>query len=90
MLTYRAMYKHLDEGIHGEVIDFPVATDPEADLEEPTHLLLRAASRVETVPLRLPIELLDWLGPRHPHIVTWPAVSNQPGLLCFQSARLLQ
>lgn len=85
MLTYRAMYKFLDEGVHGEVLDFPGAitagkdldearrllasalvdmaethlmngeplpipdptcTNPEADLEEPIHLLLTAAHRV--------------------------------------------
>ena len=85
MLTYKAMYKFLDDGIHGEVLDFPGvitwgasleetrrllasalsdmaetnllngeplpspdpdATDAEADLEEPIHLLLTAATRV--------------------------------------------
>jgi predicted RNase H-like HicB family nuclease len=85
MLTYRAMYKFLDEGVHGEVLDFPgvitagrdlddarrllasalvdmaethlihgeplpvpdpTCTDPDADLEEPIHLLLTAAHRV--------------------------------------------
>ena len=89
MLTYRAMYKYLDDGVHAEVLDFPGvitsavdltearrllasalvdmaeasldagealprpdgnATDPEADLEEPIHLILKAASRVEQVP----------------------------------------
>ncbi len=88
MLTYRAMYKYFDEGVHGEVLDFPGAitcgsdleqvrhllasalvdmaettpmrgeplpppdpacTDPDADLEEPIHLLLKAASRVALV-----------------------------------------
>ena len=85
MLTYKAMYKFLDDGVHGEVLDFPGAitagrnleearrllesaladmaethllhgealplpdptrTDPDADLEEPIHLLLTAAHRV--------------------------------------------
>jgi predicted RNase H-like HicB family nuclease len=85
MLTYKAMYKFLAEGVHAEVLDFPgvitfgddlkearrllasalvdmaetnllqgeslpqpdpACTDPEADLEEPIHLLLTAASRV--------------------------------------------
>jgi predicted RNase H-like HicB family nuclease len=85
MLTYKAMYKFLDDGVHGEVLDFPGAitagrdldearrllasalvdmaethllegeslplpdptrTDPEADLEEPIHLVLTAAHRV--------------------------------------------
>ena len=88
MLTYKAMYKYLDEGVHGEVLDFPgvitcgtdlaearrllasalvdmaetnllrgeplpqpdpTCTDPDADLEEPIHLLLKAASRVAFV-----------------------------------------
>jgi predicted RNase H-like HicB family nuclease len=89
MISYKAMYKYLDEGIHGEILDFPGVitwgatleevrrslasalvdmaetnllhgeplpqpdpnlTDPEADLEEPIHLLLTAASRVNMVP----------------------------------------
>ena len=88
MLTYKAMYKFLDQGVHAEVLDFPGAisfgatleearrllasalvdlaetnllrgeplpqpdsgcTDPEADLEEPIHLLLTAASHVTIV-----------------------------------------
>lgn len=90
MLTFKAMYKNIDKGVHGEVLDFPGAiafgadldearrmlasalvdmaetslllgeplprpdptvTDPEADLEEPIHLLLTAASRVALQPL---------------------------------------
>jgi predicted RNase H-like HicB family nuclease len=90
MLTYRAMYKYLDDGVHAEVLDFPgvitsgkdldearrllasalvdmaetnllmgeslpqpalTCTAPEADLEEPIHLLLKAASRVALIPL---------------------------------------
>jgi len=89
MLTYKAMYKFLGDGVHGEVLDFPGTitsasslaearrslagalvdmaetqllrgaalplpnpsqSDPEADLEEPIHLLLRASSRVEVTP----------------------------------------
>ncbi len=89
MLTYKAMYKFLDEGVHGEILDFPgtitfapnlekarsslanalvemaetnlingeplpkpnpLFTDPEADLEEPIHLILSAASRIRIVP----------------------------------------
>lgn len=89
MLTYKAMYKFLDLGVHAEVLDFPgtitfgenlaearrllanalvdmaetnllhgeplpkpdpTCTDPEADLEEPIHLLLSAASHVSVVP----------------------------------------
>lgn len=89
MLTYKAMYKFLDQGVHAEVLDFPgtitsganleearrslanalvdmaetnllrgeplpqpdpSCTDPEADLEEPIHLLLSAASHICVVP----------------------------------------
>ena len=89
MLTYKAIYKYVDKGIHAEVLDFPgvitcaadleearrllasalvdmaetnlikgeplpqpdpTCTDPDADLEEPIHLLLKAASRVALVP----------------------------------------
>ncbi|MEM8642667.1 MAG: hypothetical protein AAGG51_28190 [Cyanobacteria bacterium P01_G01_bin.54] len=89
MLTYKAMYKFLDEGVHAEVLDFPGTisfaenleqarrslasalvdmaetnllkgeslpqpdssrTDPEADLEEPIHLILNAASHVRIIP----------------------------------------
>jgi predicted RNase H-like HicB family nuclease len=89
MLIYKAMYKYLDEGVHGEVLDFPgvitcganleearrllasalvdmaetnllhgeplpqpdpARTNPDADLEEPIYLLLRAACRVALIP----------------------------------------
>jgi predicted RNase H-like HicB family nuclease len=89
MLTYKAMYKFLDKGVHGEVLDFPgvitwgddlgearrllagalvdmaetnliagealplpdpTCSDPDADLEEPIHLLLNAATQVAIVP----------------------------------------
>ena len=89
MLTYKAMHKYLDEGVHAEVLDFPgvitwdtsleearrllasalvdvaetnllkgeslpqpdpTCSNPDADLEEPIHLLLKAASRVLLVP----------------------------------------
>jgi predicted RNase H-like HicB family nuclease len=89
MLTYKAMYKFLAEGVHGEVLDSPgvitcgkdleetrrllasalvdmaetsllngesvpqpdaTRTDPEADLEEPIHLILNAAAQVRIVP----------------------------------------
>jgi predicted RNase H-like HicB family nuclease len=89
MLTYKAMYKSVEGGVHAEVLDFPRVitsgadleearrmlasalvdmaetnllmgealplpdpncTSPDADLEEPIHLLLTAASRVALVP----------------------------------------
>jgi predicted RNase H-like HicB family nuclease len=98
MLTYKAMYKFLDEGVHAEVLDFPgvitcgdnlVAarrllgsalvdmaetnlldgeplpqpdpdcTDPDADLEEPIHLVLRAASRERRTTVPRHREILD-------------------------------
>ena len=33
MLTYKAMYKYLDQGVHAEVLDFPGAITCGADLE---------------------------------------------------------
>ncbi|MEW6351518.1 MAG: type II toxin-antitoxin system HicB family antitoxin [Thermodesulfobacteriota bacterium] len=89
MLTYKAMFKFHDEGVHAEVLDFPgtitcgqtleearrllagaladmaetalrlgeplpqpdpSCTDPEADLEEPIHLLVTATSRISIAP----------------------------------------
>ena len=89
MLTYKAMYKYLDDGVHGEVLDFPgvitwatdleearrllantvvdmaetnflqgepfpqqdsMISDPHADLEEPSYLLLKGANQVVLVP----------------------------------------
>jgi predicted RNase H-like HicB family nuclease len=89
MLTYKAMYKYLDEGVHAEVLDFPgvitfgknleearrllssalvdmaetnllygdplphpdpTRSDPDADIEEPIHLVLTATPRVTIVP----------------------------------------
>jgi predicted RNase H-like HicB family nuclease len=89
VLTYKAMYKFVEGGVHAEVLDFPgvitsasdleparrllasalvdVAetslllgeplprpdasrTDDEADIEEPVHLLLSAASHVSVAP----------------------------------------
>lgn len=88
MLTYKAMYKFVEGGVHGEVLDFPgvitcgrdidearsllasalvdmsetnlmmgealpnpdpAVSDPEADLEEPIHLILNASSRINLV-----------------------------------------
>ena len=89
MLTYKAMYKYLDEGVHAEVLDFPgvitfgenlrearrmlasalvdmaetnllhneplphpdpMCSDPDADIEEPIHLLLTATSHINLIP----------------------------------------
>jgi predicted RNase H-like HicB family nuclease len=92
MLTYKAMYRYLDEAVHAEVLDYPgvfslgatldearrmlasalvdmaeadlmdgrplpqpdpQAGDPDADIEEPIHLLLTAASVVAHIPRRV-------------------------------------
>ncbi|MFO3796765.1 MAG: type II toxin-antitoxin system HicB family antitoxin [Anaerolineales bacterium] len=42
MLTYKAMYKVLDEGVHGEVLDFPGVITWGADWEETRRLLASA------------------------------------------------
>jgi predicted RNase H-like HicB family nuclease len=91
MLTYKAMYKYLDEAVHAEVLDYPgvislgatleearrmlasalvdvaetdllegrplpppdpTADDADADIVEPIHLLLTAASVVVQMPQR--------------------------------------
>ena len=89
MITYKAMYRFLDEGVHAEVLDYPGVitcgkdlestrrllagalldmaetdlieghplpkvdpsqSDPDADLEEPIHLVLKASFHVDVVP----------------------------------------
>ena len=42
MLTYKAMYKFLDEGVHAQVLDFPGVITWGADLEETRRLLASA------------------------------------------------
>ena len=42
MLTYRAMYKFLDDGVHAEVLDFPGAISCGKDLNE-ARVMLRSA-----------------------------------------------
>lgn len=42
MLTYKAMYKFLDDGVHGEVLDFPGVLTCGKDLEETRRLLSSA------------------------------------------------
>jgi len=39
MLTYKAMYKFLDQGIHAEVLDFPGTITLGTTLEEARRLL---------------------------------------------------
>ena len=42
MLTYKAMYKFLDQGVHAEVLDFPGTITSGATLEEARRLLASA------------------------------------------------
>ena len=42
MLTYKAMYKLLDEGVHAEVLDFPGVITCGKDIEEARRLLASA------------------------------------------------
>ena len=42
MLTYKAMYKFTDDGVHGEVLDFPGAITCGKDLAEARRLLAGA------------------------------------------------
>ena len=42
MLTYKAMFKYLDEGIHAEVLDFPGVITWAADLEQARRMLSSA------------------------------------------------
>ena len=39
MLTYKAMYQFIDEGVHAEVLDFPGAISFGKDLEEARRML---------------------------------------------------
>jgi predicted RNase H-like HicB family nuclease len=42
MLTYKAMYKYLDEGVHAEVLDFPGVISFGETLEEARRMLASA------------------------------------------------
>ena len=42
MLTYKAMYKYLDDGVHGEVLEFPGTITCATNLEEARRLLASA------------------------------------------------
>jgi len=42
MLTYKAMYKYLDKGVHAEVLDFPGVITCGESLEEARRLLASA------------------------------------------------
>ncbi|ELR99730.1 hypothetical protein [Gloeocapsa sp. PCC 73106] len=42
MLIYKAMYKFLDQGVHGEVLDFPGTISYAENLEKVRHSLANA------------------------------------------------
>ncbi|QDU87375.1 hypothetical protein Pla175_07340 [Pirellulimonas nuda] len=42
MITYRAMYKFLDDGVHAEALDFPGAISCGSDLDEARRMLASA------------------------------------------------
>lgn len=42
MLTYKAMYKHVDGGIHAEVLDFPGVISSGADVDDARQMLAGA------------------------------------------------
>jgi predicted RNase H-like HicB family nuclease len=42
MLTYKAMYKFLDQGVHAEVLDFPGTITSGKNLEEARRMLASA------------------------------------------------
>ena len=42
MLTYKAMYKYLDDGVHAEVLDFPGVITSAENLQEARRLLASA------------------------------------------------
>jgi hypothetical protein len=54
MLTHKAMYEFLDDGVHGEPLPVPDPTCSklDSDLEEPIYLVSIGASRVAFVPKR--------------------------------------
>jgi predicted RNase H-like HicB family nuclease len=53
MLTYKAMYKFLDQGVHAEVLDFPGTISCGETLQEARRLLASAlADMAETTLVR--------------------------------------
>ncbi len=42
MLTYKAMYRYIDNGVHARVLDFPGAISSGADLEEARRMVASA------------------------------------------------
>lgn len=53
MLTYKAMYKFLDDGVHGEVLDFPGVITGGDNLDEARRLLASALTDMAETNLML-------------------------------------
>ncbi len=65
MLTYKAMYKYLDKGVHAEVLDFPEVITCGTNLEEARRLLASALTDMAETNL-----LLDESLPRPDTTIT--------------------
>jgi len=52
MLTYKAMYKFCDDGVHAKVLDFPGANSSGNDLNEARRMLQSGASLASRDPLQ--------------------------------------
>lgn len=53
MLTYKAMYKFIDEGVHAEVMDFPGVITWAATLDEARRMLASALVEMSETNLTL-------------------------------------
>lgn len=53
MLTYKAMYKFLDDGVHGQVLDFPGVITSGENLEQARRLLASALTDMAETNLML-------------------------------------
>ena len=82
MLTYKAMYKFCDDGVHAEVLDFPGAISSGADLDEARRMLQSAlVDMAETHLLQgesLPVP--------DPHVFNNDADLEEPIYLLFTAA----
>ena len=90
MLTYKALYKFLNQGVHAEVLDFPGAITCGPTLEEARRLLASAlADMAETNLLRgepLPPPELRFPNSQ-PHEFASNLVSRSPHERVFRSLR---
>jgi predicted RNase H-like HicB family nuclease len=71
MLTYKAMYKFLKDGVHAEVLDFPGAISFGADLEEARRLVASALVDMAETNLALGEGLPGRTRPARTPMRTW-------------------